>query len=397
MSTAIILAAGEGTRLQPLTDTKPKVMLPVAGKPILHHVLDSLTENHITDIGIVIGYKKEAILDSLTDYTKAKLTYYTQDKQLGTAHALLQAHDHNPQEPFLVLPGDNIIDSESIHKLYSIKEEYGILINKTDTPAYYGVVDTRSDDTLKSLTEKPKQNQTPQYVSTGIYKFPPTIFPKLKSSIHKGENTLSDLISTLLNDNISIHSVNAETWYDVTYPWDLLKLNETMLRPKQHTSGTIENNVTIKGPVSIGEKTRIGSGSYLVGPLSIGSHCEIGPNTVIYPTTTISDFCVIDSNCEIRNSIIMDNTHIGSGSYLSHSIISENCNLRHGFSTITGPAIIHRTNGCRQYSKVGALVGSDSLINNQVVVCAGKIIGRNCTVAPLCTISEDIPTNTKVM
>ncbi len=377
MSTAIILAAGEGTRLQPLTETKPKVMLPVAGKPILHHVLDSLTKNHITDIGIVIGYKKEAILDSLTDYTEAKLTYYTQDKQLGTAHALLKAYDHNPQEPFLVLPGDNIIDSESIRNLLSIKENYGILINKTDTPAYYGVVDTRSDDTLKSLTEKPKQNQTPQYVSTGIYKFPPTIFSKLKSSIHKGENTLSDLITTLLNDNISIHSVNAETWYDVTYPWDLLKLNETMLYPKQHTGGTIENNVTIKGPVSIGEKTRIGSGSYLVGPLSIGSHCEIGPNTVIYPTTTISD--------------------IGSGSYLSHSIISENCNLRRGFSTITGPAIIHRTNGCRQYSKVGALVGSDSLINNQVVVCAGKIIGRNCTVAPLCTIGEDIPTNTKVM
>lgn len=397
MSTAIILAAGEGTRLQPLTDTKPKVMLPVAGKPILHHVLDSLTANNIKDIGIVIGYKKEAILDSLTDYKKAKLTYYTQDKQLGTAHALLQAHNHTPQEPFLVLPGDNIIDSESIKHLLAIKEDYGILINKTDTPAYYGVVDTSSDERLKSLTEKPKTNLNPQYVSTGIYKFPPDIFSKLKSSTEQGENTLSDLVSRLLYQNISIHTVNADTWYDVTYPWDLLRLNEMMLSPKQHTSGTIEHNVTIKGPVSIGEGTRISSGCYLVGPINIGSNVEIGPNTVIYPTTTIADSCAIDSNCEIRNSIIMDNTHIGSGSYLSHSIIAENCNLRHGFSTITGKAMIHRMNQCRHYPKVGALVGSDSLINNQVVVCAGKTIGRNCTIAPLCTINEDVPTNTKVM
>ena len=110
---AVILAAGEGKRLRPFTETLPKVMLPVANKPIVEHVVDALTANGITDILMIVGYKKESIMQHFKSHEKTNITFVNQDKQLGTAHALLHAEEHIDDE-FLVLPGDNIINSSSL-------------------------------------------------------------------------------------------------------------------------------------------------------------------------------------------------------------------------------------------------------------------------------------------
>ena len=117
---AVILAAGEGKRLRPFTETMPKVMLPVANKPILEHVFDALKNSGITEIILVVGYKKEVIMDYFKDYKDIKITYVVQDKQLGTAHALSKAKNHI-KNSFIVVPGDNIIDKKSITKLVQNK------------------------------------------------------------------------------------------------------------------------------------------------------------------------------------------------------------------------------------------------------------------------------------
>src|SRR4030043_23266 len=101
---SVILAAGEGRRLRPFTETMPKVMLPVVNKPILEYVLDAVKNSGIDDIILVVGYKKEVIMEYFNDYEQAKITYVVQDKQLGTAHALLQAKQYI-KEPFIVLAG----------------------------------------------------------------------------------------------------------------------------------------------------------------------------------------------------------------------------------------------------------------------------------------------------
>ena len=111
---AVILAAGEGRRLRPFTETMPKVMLPVANKPILEYVIDAVKNSGIDEIILVVGYKKEVIMEYFEDYEGIKLTYVFQDKQLGTAHALMQAKGYI-QDTFIVLSGDNIIDQRSIH------------------------------------------------------------------------------------------------------------------------------------------------------------------------------------------------------------------------------------------------------------------------------------------
>ena len=86
---AVILAAGEGRRLRPFTETMPKVMLPIANKPILEYVFDALKKAGINDIILVVGYKKECIMECFKDYEGLNISYVFQDKQLGTAHALL--------------------------------------------------------------------------------------------------------------------------------------------------------------------------------------------------------------------------------------------------------------------------------------------------------------------
>ncbi len=128
---AVILAAGEGKRLRPFTETMPKVMLPVANKPILEHVFDALKKAGIDEIIIVVGYKKEVIMDYFKDYKEVKIKYVTQDKQLGTAHAFLQAKKHI-KDDFIVVSGDNIIDHKSIINLIKDKSEYSILIKRNN-------------------------------------------------------------------------------------------------------------------------------------------------------------------------------------------------------------------------------------------------------------------------
>ena len=123
---AVILAAGEGRRLRPFTETMPKVMLAVANKPVLEYVFDAARNCGIDEIIVVVGYKKEVIMEYFKNYKGIKITYVIQDKQLGTAHALLQAKS-KLNDSFIVLSGDNIIDQNSISKLMNSKDRKSVV------------------------------------------------------------------------------------------------------------------------------------------------------------------------------------------------------------------------------------------------------------------------------
>jgi len=393
---AVILAAGEGKRLRPFTETMPKVMLPVANKPIIHHVVDALVANGITEIIIVAGYKKESIMQHFKSYDKATITFAIQEKQLGTAHALLQAEKHI-DDTFLVLPGDNVISESSLSKLIDQKNEYALIIKRFGKPSKYGMVSI-SKNTLQKIIEKPTIIEEDSFISTGIYKFPKTIFSEIKKITHKGEYQLTSMIQNILQNEITITVVQANNWLDVVYPWDLLPVNDAQLRKTVSTTqGIIEKNVTIKGPVMIGENTQIHSGTYIIGPVIIGKNCEIGPHTCIYPSTTIGDNTVIRSFSEIKNSIIMDDVKIRSNSVLSHSVVGKGTIIDHGFSSLIGESKKHFEHECIKIKDIGVMIAEDSIINSHVVTNPGVIIGRHCHIYPLKQIQHDITSETKVM
>ena len=394
---AVILAAGEGKRLRPFTETMPKVMLPVANKPIIHHVVDALVANGINDIIIIVGYKKESIMQHFKNYNQAQLTFVTQEKQLGTAHALLQAEKQIPEDRFLVFPGDNIISASSVKKLIEQQHEYAIVIKRFDKPSKYGMV-TISKDSLKNIIEKPKTIEENSFISTGIYKFPKSIFQHIKILTDQGEYRLTSVLQQLVQKNIHIKTIKVNDWSDIVYPWDILLVNDAQLR-KTTTgkNGIIEKNVHIKGSVFIDENTTIHSGCYIVGPVVIGKNCEIGPNTCIFPSTTIGDHVEIGSFTELRNSVIMDDVTIKSNAYLSHSVVGKGSTLYHGFSNLVGSLQKHYNHECIEVKDIGTMVAEDTLIKSHVVTNPGIIIGRHCQISSLKQIKEDIPSETRVM
>jgi len=392
---AVILAAGEGKRLRPFTETMPKVMLPVGNKPILEYVFDSVKKSGITEILVVVGYKKEVIMDYFKDYKGVEINYVTQDKQLGTAHALLQAKKHI-KSSFIVLAGDNIIDQKSISKLINDKSEYSLLIKEHPHPSKYGVVFIEKGN-LKNIVEKPKEEMG-KYISTGIYKLPKSIFSKIEQLSSQGSHALSTIVQSILDDKKTINTIITESWMDIVYPWDLIRVNELMINNAAFSiSGTIEKGVMLKGDVSVGNDTTIYSGCYIVGPVIIGEGCEIGPNACIFPATTIGNNSVVHPFSQIRNSVIMNDTHIGSNSFVKNSIVGRGSIIENNFSSMDGKSTIEIEKEFKKLDNIGVMIGEDCNIGSHVVVEPGKIIGRKCQVRSMKRIIENIPSNSKVM
>ncbi len=393
---AVILAAGEGRRLRPFTETMPKVMLPVANKPLLEYVFDATRKSGIDEIVVVVGYKKEVIMEYFKDYKDVKITYVTQDRQLGTAHALLQAKKHI-KDSFIVLAGDNLIDAGSIAKLLKDQSEYSLLIKEHPHPSKYGVVfiENRS---IRRIVEKPKED-VGKYISTGIYKLPRSVFTDIERCTSEGAHALSSVIQSLIDKGKHINTILAKSWMDIVYPWDLISVNEVMTQgTAASTSGIIEKGVTLKGPVTIGKDTRIYSGCYIVGPVVIGDSCEIGPNACIFPSTSIGNNTVVHPFSEIRSSVIMNDVHIASNSHISNSVIGKGCILGDTFSTIIGKTMIEVDNEYKKLeTSIGAMIGEDCVIESHVVVDPGKIIGRKCRISSMKHIIKNIPSETKVM
>ena len=392
---AVILAAGEGRRLRPFTEAMPKVMLPVASKPVLEYVFDAIKDSGIEEIIVVVGYKKEVIMEYFKDYEDVKITYVVQDKQLGTAHALLQTKKHI-KDSFIVVPGDNVIDRSSILKLIQDRSEHSILIKEHPNPSKYGVVFLKKN-VLESIVEKPKE-ETGRFISTGIYKLPGSIFNDVAKLTSQGEYALTSVIQSIVERGVKISSVVADSWMDIVYPWDLINVNEAMVQSSSaSTSGIIEKGVVIKGMVSVGKDTKIYSGSYIVGPVVVGEGCEIGPNACIFPSTSIGDNSVVHPFCEIRNCLLMNNVHIGSNSFLTHCIVARGSMIGNNFSGLSGKATIEIEGEFNKVDNIGAMVGEDCTIGSNVVVEPGIIIGRRCLVSPIKRIVKNIPSGSKVM
>ena len=191
---AIILSAGEGSRMRPLTLTKPKTMLPVAGKPIIQYNIEALKNNGINDILLIVRYKEEIVREYFGDGSEfgVNITYKTQEDFLGTANAISYGEDFI-EDSLLVLNGDIILDDEIIHEIIKkykeLKPDTLMVLTEVDDPSAFGVVEIE-DGNIKSIVEKPKKEDAPSnLINTGIYVFIKTFSAKSKRrKYQKGEN-----------------------------------------------------------------------------------------------------------------------------------------------------------------------------------------------------------------
>ena len=399
---AVILAAGEGVRCRPLTLTRSKVMLPVANKPTVEYVVRALRDSGIRDIVMVVGYAKERIMNYFgngKDFD-INIEYAEQKQQLGTAYAIKQVKDLVEGE-FLVLNGDNLVSEETIADLTE-KHTGGVSIltaARADATGY-ALVEERDGKVLniiEGLTLKDVHN-----VNTGIYIFGPDIFDAIEETLKSdlGEFGITDSIQRMVDAGYGVHAYRTDhTWMDVIHSWNLLGVNARILEDvHESVHETAEVGGTIKGSVVIGSGSIIGAGSYIKGPVIIGRDCEIGPNVVIAPSTSIGDNVTIEPFTYIRNSVILDNTYIGSGSTIKNSIIGENNLIESHFSTENGKNLMIVLEGMLHHAdELGTVLGDGNRVGCNVSTAAGTLIGTECRIETGTVIREQIPPHALVM
>jgi glucose-1-phosphate thymidylyltransferase long form len=224
---AVVLAAGKGTRLRPLTDDKPKGMVEVNDKPLLTHCFDQCIELGADELVVVVGYLKEKIIDHYGDeYDGVPITYSHQREQKGLAHALLTVEEH-VDDDFMLILGDNIFQAnleDVVRRQQESRTDAAFLVEEVpyEEASRYGVCDTNDYGEITDVVEKPDDPPT-NLVMTGFYTFSPAIFHAchLVQPSDRGEYELSDAIDLLIQSGRTIDALGLEGWrIDVGYPED---------------------------------------------------------------------------------------------------------------------------------------------------------------------------------
>lgn len=410
---AIILSAGEGSRMRPLTLTKPKTMLPVAGKPIIQYNIESLRDNGITDILLIVSYKEEIVRNYFGDGSDfgVNISYKTQKDFLGTANAISYGEDFI-DDSIIVLNGDIILDDEIIHEIIKkynyLSPDTLMLLTEVEDPSAFGVVEIENGN-IKNIVEKPKREEAPSnLVNAGIYIFNKDIFDKIRETeiSERGEYEITDSVSLQIEDNKTVigHKTSKD-WIDVGRPWELIEVNEELIgKLKTEIKGTVEAGAVIHGEVFLDEGSVIKAGVYIEGNVYIGKNCDIGPNSYIRGSTYFGDNVHVGNAVEIKNSIIMENTNVSHLSYVGDSVIGSNCNIAAGtnianlrFDNATIKTKIKNQKIDSGRRKLGAIIGDSVKTGINSSFSPGVKVGHNSTIGSGVLLYEDLPSDTRVL
>lgn len=394
MKTALILAAGEGTRMHPLTLTRPKPLLPVAGKPMIQWTIDSLNEAGIDDIHVLVGSNEEKVKAALGD----DVGYIRQESATGTASAVGCAEE-SISGPFICVNGDVVVEDflfKGLVETYKKKGTNVMTVTQARQPEHFGVVELDRDGNVLEITEKPAKPKS-NYINAGVYAFEPSVFEYIKKT-KKSKRGEYEITETLRMASCFGHVYDGY-WLDVGKPWDLLDANAFHLKRmgKGRLEGEVHPNAVLEGEVNVGEDTVIRSGAYIIGPVTIGRDCVIGPSCFIRPHTSLGDDVHIGNAVEIKNSIVMSGTNVPHLSYVGDSIIGENCNFGAGTNVANlrfdDAEVKLNIRGERESSgrrKFGCVVGDNVKTGINVSIMPGKKVNPNKLIPPNFIVDKDI-------
>ena len=305
---AIIPVAGVGTRLRPHTFSQPKVLLNVAGKPIIGHIMDKLIASGIDEAIVIVGYLGDMIESYLIEHYDIRFRFVNQEERLGLAHAIWMCNEHvHNNEPVFIILGDTIFDVELSEVLNSSTSTLGV--REVEDPRRFGIAITSNGNIVK-LVEKPNE-PVGNLAIVGLYyiRNSETLLSCIDTLIRKdiktkGEYQLTDALQMMLEKGEPLTTFPVNNWYDCGKPETLLSTNEILL--KNHSSGSSFPGCIINEPVFVAKSAKIN-------------------NAIIGPNTTIGENAVIEDSI-IKNSIIGNDSKVQHVS-LNNSIIGNNADL----------------------------------------------------------------------
>ncbi|QOV35720.1 glucose-1-phosphate thymidylyltransferase [Streptomyces ferrugineus] len=316
---ALVLCGGSGTRLRPLSHTMPKQLIPVAGRPVLVHVLENLRELGIEEIGVIVGDWREAIEAVLGDGSAfgARVTYIPQEAPLGLAHCVLIAREFLGEDDFVLYLGDTVL-TEGVagvaREFAAAPTAARIVVQKVADPRAFGVVETDLDGRVTRLVEKPRHPAT-DLAAVGVYFFTPAIHEAVAAvpPSARGEREITDAVQWLVDAGHEVRaSVHSGFWRDTGRVGDLLDCNRELLNGlRRRLAGRADDASEIIGEVVI-EEGAVVERSRVTGPVVIGAGAVVR-DSHIGPHTAIGAGCVVEA-AGIADAILLPGTgirHVG--------------------------------------------------------------------------------------
>jgi len=321
---AVVLAAGEGTRMRPLTENTPKPMLPVADRPLVAHTADTAIEAGAEELVFVVGYEADAVREFFGDsYGGVPVEFAVQAEQLGTADAVDAASEYL-DGPFAVLNGDNLYDEASLSELFDAAPS--IAAYSVPDPSNYGVLST-AGDRVTAIVEKPADPPT-ELANAGAYVFPAEARDWLDVEMsERGEREITDVVTQVIEAS-DVTAVEVDRWLDVGRPWELLEANEWKVGElERRIDGEVKGDADLRGDVVVEAGATIEPGVVIEGPALVRSGASVGPNASVRGVTVLGEDTHVGHGVEVKNSVVMADSNVPHVSYVGDSVLGTNVNL----------------------------------------------------------------------
>lgn len=315
----VILAAGEGTRLRPLTYHMPKPIVPVLDRPMIEHIIRGAVSAGVDELGLVVGYKSEMIREEIGDGSAmgAQITYLEQTEYAGTGDALLLAEDYLDEEPFFLSWGDIIVPPNNYTRIiqqYRTRECDGVLtVNWMQDPYEGAAVYTEGGHVSRIIEKPPKGTSDTHFNNAGIFVLPPEIFPALREVpvSDRGELEATDAIMHIIaQEEASLLAHEIEGYrYDVARPSALLDLNADMLE------------LLFDDGVMVSEGAEVADGAEIQPPVYIACGAQVGASQV-GPNAVIGRDCLVGDGCTVQQTACFREATLADGAQTQHAIVA---------------------------------------------------------------------------
>lgn len=314
----IILAAGKGSRLHPITLKRSKAMLPILGQPIVERVMESLWDNGIGEFVLVVSPDDADIVEYFTEESplRGHVTFVEQPERLGMAHAL-QCAVPLIEGTFVLSACDNLVPKEHVAELLAAHREFpglngtlSLMRLEPELIGRTGIVELQ-DGWVTHIVEKPPPDEAPSDIgSLPLYVFSPRILdylPEVKLS-PRGEYELQDAIQMLIERDGGVQGVFTDSRLTLTGPEDLLEINRHYL-----LNGDLRPHLA---PYTVGPNTQ------LITPLRIEPGTTIGSDCVIGPNVYIERDCTIGANVTLKDAVVLRGSIVPAGAHVVGQVVS---------------------------------------------------------------------------
>ncbi len=410
----LVLAAGFGTRLHPLTQFHPKAMLPLLGKPMLHHVIDTLRDVGFKEIVLVVSHLREQIRQYFGDGKDfgVHISYAIQAKPKGEYDAVLSAEKELAGDDRFLMTDCDIITTTQRFKdtlKASRSSDMALSLFEVPNPNQFGVVDLEGEKITKIVEKPPPGTEPSNLIVAGVYVFTEAIFDAIRKT-----KDLEVGIQHLIDEGHSIFgSHSTGPWVDVGRTWNILEATPILFERLRHQKTSRSQGPTIdstakvseaahlSGDVWIGPGARVFPGASLVGPVYVGADAVVGNNALLRDHAVLDQGVSVGFACEVRNSVLMPGCSIGHLAFVGDSILGHETDIGAGvvlsnyrFDGTVVKVMLRGQLVSTHTDKFGAVIGGKSKIGCNAVVLPGRTIGYNSWVDPGIIVEKDVPDNT---